>query len=347
MFCWCLAPNAPPVSSSVYDCALSVRLHLLRRLAGSVWARAVVSVGLLAFVLSQLDYRTLGSRLSSGRWGMFVAAVVVVLVALVLGGVRWHVFLTVAGIERARLEAVRAYLIGAFTTNFLPSQVGGDVTRAWIVSGPGTRTRALSTVLIDRATLLGCHVVVGWVVYAIRPGPVPGSLVVALGAASATLAFVGIGAAALVFGGSRLGRRLPARLDGLARSARDALRECLDGSVLARTTFLGLAFQALILLHVWLLARSIGIHVALSVLAVAFPPVLILSALPISIAGFGVRESGFVLLLGRADVSVSDATLFSLMTAGAYALATLPGAALLLQRKQTNSAEAMESEERT
>ena len=74
------------------------------------------------------------------------------LVALLLAAYRWHLFLGAAGVGRTLPEATRAYLIGAFTTNFLPSQFGGDVTRAWIAARAGTRIRVAATVLVDRAT---------------------------------------------------------------------------------------------------------------------------------------------------------------------------------------------------
>ena len=312
-------------------------LHLLRRLAGSAWARALVSAGLLALVLSQIHLGRAGDRLSHGHWGLFVAAAACVLAALVLAGFRWHLFLEAGGIDRTRSEAVRAYLIGAFTTNFLPSQIGGDLTRALIAGRPGTRARALATVVVDRATLLGCLLVLGWAVYAENPGPVPGSLVGAFAAATAALAGAGLLATALVVGGQRLGGRLPERLRGSAREARDGLRACIDATLLGRTTLLGLVYQALILLQLWLCAQALGIHVAFSVLAATLPPVLILATLPISIGGYGVRESGFVVLLGRAGVSATDATLLSLSTGVTYALATSPGAALLWLRRPTGS----------
>lgn len=305
---------------------------------GSPWARALVSASLLALLLSQIHLGRASRRISDSHWGLFAVATAVVLAALVLAAFRWHLFLRAVRIERSRAEAVRAYLIGAFTTNFLPSQIGGDVTRAWIAGRPRTRVRALTTVIVDRATLLGCLLVLGWVVYAANPGPVPGSLVVALGAASTALALAGIATATLALGGSRLRSRLPQRLVGPGRDARDALRACMNDSLLLRTTLLGLVYQALILLEVWLLSCALDVRVAFSVLAVTVPPVLILTTLPISIGGFGVREGGFVVLLGQAGVPATDATVLSLFTAVAYALATLPGAGLLLRRQADSAA---------
>ena len=103
-------------------------LAILRRLAGSFWIRLLVSAGLLAIVATQIDFHALRGQLSGASWGWFAAAVAVLFVSFVVGALRWHIFLGAAEVGSSRGQAIRAYLIGAFTTNFLPSQIGGDVT---------------------------------------------------------------------------------------------------------------------------------------------------------------------------------------------------------------------------
>jgi hypothetical protein len=191
---------------------------------------------------------------------------------------------------------------------------------------------AITTVVVDRATALACLVLVAWIAVAVDPGPVPGTLIGALGASTAALVVVLAVAAVLVRGGTGLGRRLPERAQGWLAEARDAVRACARPAVLARTAALGLAFEGLVILALWLVARAIDLDVSYSVLAVVLPPVLIVSALPISIAGYGVREASFVVLLGDVGIGSTDATLLSLIGGVAFALASLPGGLLLLQR---------------
>jgi hypothetical protein len=59
--------------------------------------------------------------------------------------------------------------------------------------------------------------------------------------------------------------------------------------------------------------------------------VLLITMIPLSIAGFGLREGGWVLVLGAAGVSATDATLLSLLTFAALAVATLPAALCMLK----------------
>ena len=67
-----------------------------------------------------------------------------------------------------------------------------------------------------------------------------------------------------------------------------------------------------------------------SLIAVTVPLVLVLTLLPVSVAGFGVREGGFAVLLGTAGVATTDATLLSLTTVAVMAVASLPGAVAIV-----------------
>ena len=202
--------------------AARYRQHVLdfaRRLGRSVWFRAAVSLGLLALVVSQIDLAEAADRLSSGRWGLFVAAIAVLFASFVVGALRWHIYLTAAQVARDVSSSVRAYLIGVFTNNFLPSQVGGDVARAWVATAPGTRLRGAATVVFDRVTALACLIVVGWIAYATNADAVPWELVIALAASTAAVA-VGTAAAAA----------RPSRRPCQAPRAREAARRRTGGA---------------------------------------------------------------------------------------------------------------------
>jgi hypothetical protein len=258
----------------------------------------------------------------------------VLFAAFVIASARWFIYLRAASVEATFGSTLRAYLIGVFTTNFLPSQVGGDVARAWIVGRPGTRTRAGATVVVDRVTALGCLIAVAWIALAADPGSVPGSLLVTLAVVTAVFAGGSLLLLALLYGGGRLGRRVPLRLRSHARGARDATRACLAGRILWRTIAYGLVVQSLAALSAWLVARAISLDVPFAALVVTLPLVIVLAVVPFSIGGLGLREGGFVVLLGQAGVSATEATVFSLLSAVAFALASLPGALLLLQRSR-------------
>ncbi|MHB8060639.1 MAG: lysylphosphatidylglycerol synthase transmembrane domain-containing protein [Gaiellaceae bacterium] len=314
-------------------------MKLLARLAGSFWVRLVVSIGLLALVATRVDFGRAARRLADGQWEWFALAVLALVAASVVASFRWHLYLEACEVERDWRRVLRAYFAGAFTSNFLPSQVGGDVARALMVGQRGKRVRAFTTVVLDRATALACLIAIAWVFAASDPGGVPRSLLLTLAAVSALFAALVI--ALLVAAGSHspIRRRLPARLKPLAGEVLTSLRASVRRRVLVRTLLLGLLFQGLGVLAAWLIGLSIGLSVPVSALVTTLPLVITLSLLPFSIGGLGVREGGFVVLLAQAGVSATEATVFSLLNGLAFALASLPGALVLLRGSRPAAAD--------
>jgi glycosyltransferase 2 family protein len=305
-----------------------------RRAATSVWCRGTITAGLLALVLFKVDWHAAVERLKVGEWQLFLVAIVVVELAFLVGAVRWFLLVKGAGIEMPFRGTLRAYMIGMFSNNFLPSGFGGDAIRAVIVGRSRSRLpAAITSVLVDRVTSVACLVLIGWVAAALAPSAIPGTLVTGFAVVTA-IGVVATGIASLVLIGSVRGaERNPHRVRRSFGEARDTL----DGytrqpELLAWTIVLGVAFQLLTITASWLIAQSLGADVAFSLLAVAAPMVLLATVLPISIAGFGVREGSYVVLLGTAGVSHTDATLISLFTGISLAAASLVGGVALLTR---------------
>jgi hypothetical protein len=96
--------------------------------------------------------------------------------------------------------------------------------------------------------------------------------------------------------------------------------------VLVASSFL---FQALISLQLVMLARAIDVHLPFATAAVVLALVTVVTLIPISIGGFGVREGSYVVLLAGASIAATDATLISVLSVATLFLASLPGAFML------------------
>lgn len=305
---------------------------LLRALT-SLPARVLITCGLLGALAWLVDWRLVLDRLADGQWGLFVAAVALLSAGFVLSAVRWRIFLDAAEIHRRFALVLRAFFVGTFTNNFLPTGFGGDGVRALMIARPDhSFSLAFGSVLIDRASGLGCLLTLAWLVYPLAPSTVPSPLVATLGAITAGFAAFLLAAVYLL----KRGRRLAYRVSGdwlrraVANVAAATLKALGSWRVVARTTALGLVVQATTVGAVWLLARVIGLHLSVALVAVVVPIALVATLVPVSIAGLGVREGSFVILLAQADVDTSDATLLSLMMFVAAVFASLPGAVYLL-----------------
>jgi glycosyltransferase 2 family protein len=292
----------------------------------SLPARIVITAGLLIVLAVTIDWSPVADRVASGSLPWFVAGVAMLFVALLIAARRWLVLLNAAGIETTWSAARRAYLMGTFANNFLPTGFGGDAVRAVIVARPqGSLSRAATTVLFDRLSALVCLVALAWLVLPADLDGVPGSLVIALGAVTVLIAAaVVLGRAAI--GSARAARLVPERLRPIAAESAAALATFNDRRLLVEVGLLGILYQGVLVAAIWAGGRAIDLELSYPLLAVAVTLVLLLTLVPISIAGFGVREGGFVVVLGAAGVAAADATLLSLVAVVLMALASLPGA---------------------
>lgn len=303
-------------------------MRKLARLAASPWVRAAVTLSLLGLVASGLDWSQIAQRLRDGRPVDFAFAVVLVVLALMIGAWRWRALLNRAGVPLGLSRLARIYAVSTFSATFLPSTAGGDVSRALLVArrGPELR-RAVVSILVDRIGGLAGLVVVAWIAFGLAPDRVPHDARALLAWSTVALALAGAVALVAMLRGSRLLRIVPQRLAAGTQDMRAVLtRYARDPRLLATWLVLSVAYQALIAFQLVVLAHAIDVELSFAAAAVALALVTLITLIPISIGGFGVREGSYVVLLGGVSIAASDATLISVLSAATLLVASLPGA---------------------
>ena len=291
---------------------------------GALALRLLVSAALLGVVLAYADVGEVARAVRDGDWAWFAAALAVMGIAVVLGGLRWLLLLEGAQIEVSAWRAVRAYAASLVLNLVLPTAVAGDAVRTWVVGRESGRLLgAAAATVVDKLTALTCLFGLGWAAYALDWNAVPDSLVVVFAWVTAGL-LAAFAVAALAAAGVRpILHRLPERLAAMARESWRLLRfwagsRKLVGSLLG----LGVAYQMLAVVALILVAKTLGLELSFALAAVTASIVLVAILIPVSVGGLGIREGGFVLLLGEAGIDAADATLVSLLGAAAVLLSS-------------------------
>jgi glycosyltransferase 2 family protein len=291
---------------------------------GALVLRILVSVLLLGVVLAYANVGDMAQAIREGSWGWFVAALALMAGTAVLGAVRWRMLLQHAQIDVSEVRAVRTFAGALFLNVVLPTSVGGDAVRAWLVGRESGRlVRATAATVVDKVTALACLFVLAWAALAVDREAVPVSIVGVLAWVTAGL-LGALAVAVLAAAGARpIVRRLPERFASLIREVWSALRGWAGSAkLIAWLLGLGVAYGASGVLVFVLVGKAVGVELSFSLVVAVTPVVLVAMLIPVSIGGLGVREGGFVLLLGEAGVSAAEATLVSLLSAAAILLAT-------------------------
>src|SRR5215213_7756070 len=253
----------------------------LVRIATSLPVRILVSAGLLAIVAVSIDWATVADGLKDAEWWLFAVSVVVFFAGFVVAAIRWRTLLTAAAVPVTLIESVRAYLVGMFANNLLPTGYGGDAVRAWVVAPSGKPlARSVTSVIVDRISALLCLLLLAWVAVVFKAGDLPGGIVLLLAIATVLMGLAGV--AGLVIARRRgLGRFLPDAVRPWTGEVANVIRAYeADRRMLAEVIAIGVVYQALVLVAFWLIAESLGLDLDPAILAVVVPPVLLAALLP-------------------------------------------------------------------
>ncbi len=266
------------------------------RRAAFLLLRAAVSGALLAVLAWRMEWREFTAALTGIDLRGAVFAWTIYLASQVVSARRWQGLLSAVGLNVSYGRCLAIYFEGMFFGLCLPTSLGGDVFKAYRVAPtPSQRLLTVGTVLADRVAGLLALLMIGMTALTCRLGEL--SLI---GAAAAVLAWtLGIwltfrgGAAAALWVCQRYWPRLVAhpvllKLRGL--HSRPA--------VMRRAVLWSGVVQGLNVVTVAALGGALGLKLSWSAYCVMVPLVALVSTLPVSINGMGLREGATVLILG-------------------------------------------------
>jgi uncharacterized membrane protein YbhN (UPF0104 family) len=273
----------------------------LLRVAGSA-----LLVGVLAW---RLDWRQLGEAFSALDVRLWAAALATFVLAQFVSSLRWQMLAAPLDFDVPYHRYASLYFIGMFFNLVLPTSVGGDVVRAWYLgAGSGRRFAAFCSVLADRASGVVVLTALACAASLALPVALPPWMTAILAGLAAGLA---VGLPALLIGHRFLDRSYRGdRFRPLVELLGHLLR---DGKLLWATTLLSLLVQLASVAQVWLVSAGLGLKVPFGYLAVVVPLVSLLTLVPVSLNGMGLREVGLVVLLAPVGVTAAQAVSLSLL----------------------------------
>jgi len=293
----------------------------------------LVSGFLIWFLLSNIDLGQAMARAAQADPKMLLAAILVLGVQIGVGGARWGVVMNAIGAPLGWIGSTKLFYIGVFFNQTLPSSVGGDAVRVYKVyrQGMGLRS-AFNGVILERvATVVALVILVGITL----PWFLPRLDETARAMAGPGLGILALGAAAGLWFLMRLDW-LPETLRrwrlvrGLGNLGVDARHVFLRVRHMAPVMALGLLTHVNISFCVFILGLGLGLEITLIDCLVLVPMVLLVTTLPISIAGWGVRETAMVGLFGLIGVPGEGALVLSVLFGLVGIAVALPGGAVWL-----------------
>ena len=288
------------------------------------------------YIVWKTDLAEAFRLLGDAHLGWYLGALAIMVASVVPMAWRWQLLLRARGIDEGLGWLNRAYFVAYTAGQILPTSIGGDAMRIFETSRrhPGNGGPVAGSVLLERALGGAATLLLAGVGFALAIGRYPVGPYLWVEAA-----FV-VGTIALAFGlFATSARPLLRRLVPLARAVRleRPLRAVYEGihayrrhaRLLLSVFGLTVVVQAFRVLPIWMAGKAVGVDLSPRPYYVMGPLLFLVLLVPFTINGLAVRESFFVSVLTRLDVSAEHAFatgfLFFLVT---MAL-SLPGALVL------------------
>lgn len=277
--------------------------------------RGLGTAALLGLLFWLVDIEQTASALSALSTRTILLVLATSIVSWMIAIIKWKILLW----KIPAREITRFHFIGMLYNQILPGQIAGEAVKAIrLAKGREDVSRVAASVLVDRLTgLVGLGIVAG-------AGLLMSSLHVAqlrmIGGLifASTLLFTVLLFASRVPWLTNVAKRMVARMEpwtnAIGAAAR-AFHRFLDAWqsyvrnpwLVIASIVLGILFQATGALSVKLLANGLGIEISLADCAWILGIVSVAILLPISLGGLGVRELGFVAILGLIGVAPAQA----------------------------------------
>ena len=281
--------------------------------------KILISAALLYLALRKVNLTELASRIDIASLGWIGLAIAVTFLQTFVGALRWRQISADCGAPLTTRQATRFNVIGTFFNQTLPSSIGGDAVRLWLVARGGAGWRAATySIFVDRAIgLIALAIVIvaslPWSYSLIRnPDGRSALLLVDFVALAAGLGFLALG-------------RLPWRwlktwwvthhFYACSVIANRAIFSRNHGPAIAVYSIL---VHVLAVVIAWCVVKSIAAPVMFGQVFQLVPPVLLITMLPISIAGWGVREATMGLAFGYAGLATNEGVNISLLFGAVY-----------------------------
>ncbi|KJC56218.1 membrane protein [Bradyrhizobium sp. LTSPM299] len=276
--------------------------------------KILISAALLYLSLRKINLYDLAARIQVGSLGWLALAIAITFLQIFLGVLRWREISVECGAPLQTGQAMRFNVIGTFFNQTLPSSIGGDAVRLWLVARGGAGWRAATySIFVDRAIgLIALAVLIAatlpWSYRLISdPNGRSALLLLDLAALAAGFGFLLIGLLPWPWLKSWWATH---HVHACAVIANRVLFSRDRG---LKVTVLSLLIHVMAVVIGWCVVQSITAPVTFGEIFQLLPPVMLITMMPISIAGWGVREATMGLAFGYAGLIANEGVNVSLL----------------------------------
>ncbi len=292
--------------------------------------RLAITSAILVAILRAIDIKHVGQILQHAQLGLLALAIFLQFGSTAVSAYRWQIIMQNLGFGQTFLFYWQSYFKGMFFNQGLPTSIGGDAVRVLDVAKHGFRKRdALYGVMVDRAVGLGALMLLSLFAYLIKPDLLPMSVYrpMLMLIITGLVGFLSL----LIIGKMQWLNRYPKL--AFFNIITERLYQIFRTQRLLLIT-LSLLIPFLALLGFFATGWALGLRYNLMIYFAIVPVAIILTIIPVSIAGWGVREGALVGLFSLIGADKATVLTMSLLYGLTLIIVSLPGLVTFLKGRQ-------------
>ena len=293
--------------------------------------RVVITLVILILIFRNIEFTNVKDIIIHANINFLLLAILFQLLSTLLAGYRWGQVMKKLNFGQRSDFYMRSYFKGSFFNQGLPTSIGGDAVRVLDVANNGHRKRdAFIGVFIDRVLGLTGLLILNLVANYFLPGLLPENLflminVIVISGLIGFTCFIYIHKIKALHKGRLLTYvlRVSERLNHILHDARS----------ISFHLIIGVLIHLFSIINIYLIGQSVGLDYSILTMAVIVPPVVLLTLIPISLAGWGIREGAMIGLFGLIGAVQANVLSMSILYGIILIIASLPGLYTYLHRK--------------
>jgi hypothetical protein len=294
--------------------------------------KLLITIALFYYLSRFIEFDKLRTILFQGHMGWIFLAFILQLASTYMAAYRWFKISKLIVFKESLSFYVQSYFKGTFFNQVLPSSIGGDAVRVYdLIKKKYDKRDAFYGVFVDRVVGLVGLLILNLFSTLIFFGTFSNDF-------SLLIIFItlgGIGGFILLFHLEKITflgnykfleifHKLARRLNNLYPS----------NLLLIKHLSISVVVHFLSVLTMYALSLSIDLNLSFEVLLIAIPPVFLLTIVPISLAGWGIREGAMVGILMLVGADQTKVLAMSILYGLLLILSAIPGALFWIKSKK-------------
>jgi len=285
--------------------------------------RIVITVLILTLIFRNIDTKNVTSIMLGADIKLLLLAILFQLLSTLLAGFRWAKVMQQLNFGLNKHFYIKSYFKGSFFNQGLPTSIGGDAVRVLDVATTGHRKRdAFIGVFIDRILGLAGLLILNLLANFFLPDLLPDNLFlminfIVLSGIIGFIAFIYVHKIKYLYRGRifKYLLRISTQLNKILHNL----------SSISFHLIIGVLIHLFSIINIYLVGQSVGLEYDLLTISVIVPPVILLTLIPVSLAGWGIREGAMIGFFGLIGGNNANILSMSILYGIILIIASLPG----------------------